>query len=208
MSTTTYSEKKYSDMRTQKEIFSEALRNIAIKYKNKAERRWDKSTNKVVKQGYHYIPQSNSCALQNLQIAKQNLKNKHRWYNFNHTFVDAGCGIGLICEFANQLGFLATGYDLDKENLNVAEQLGFKRYYTEFIKKDINKVNYGKFDVIYFYCPIKDTVSQRQFEEKVAKEMKVGAYVIPMGCGDVFRDNTISFTRLPNSVVYIKKKVK
>ncbi len=96
---------------------------------------------------------------------------------------------------ANQLGFDASGLDFKPEFVKQARELlkaySFDNRYNEdltwadkAVKKMVFRADattfdkYGNYDVIYFYRPIKDEVGQTLLETQVAKDAKVGAFVL------------------------------
>lgn len=120
-------------------------------------------------------------------------------------FLDIGCGIGNVVRTAQILGFNAEGLEYNKKIYEVAVRfLG----YSKAIKKGnmLTFKNYHKYDVLYYYQPINDSQVMRDFAKKLAKGMKVGAYVIPHGANP-FGDMK-SFKKIPSSGYYVYKKIK
>lgn len=97
------------------------------------------------------------------------------------TFLDIGCGIGNITQIANYIGFEAHGLEYNTRIYNIALKLT-SRYECTIIKGNMLKFErYHKYDVLYYYEPIGNGNLMIKFAEKLAREMKLGAYVIPQG---------------------------
>ena len=98
-------------------------------------------------------------------------------------FLDCGCGIGNIMILAQYLGFKSYGIEYEKENVELARKL-LKRVIDtkQVIHGDIMKYKYYKqYDVIYYYEPLQNREKRREFADKISKEAKRGAIVIPNG---------------------------
>ena len=99
-------------------------------------------------------------------------------------FLDCGCGIGNIMMIANSLGFKAYGIEYEKENVELARKLLRNTINPDeqVIYGDIMEYkHYKQYDVIYYYEPLKNHRKQRKFADKIAKDAKRGAFVIPNG---------------------------
>ena len=93
-------------------------------------------------------------------------------------FLDAGCGIGNIVLLAKVSGFDAYGIDINPDLIEIAGHL-LKYDQNNLDKQDIlsyNKYNY--FDVVYYYCPLQNSVMEKKFEAKVENDLKVGGIII------------------------------
>ena len=98
-------------------------------------------------------------------------------------FLDCGCGIGNIMVIAHHLGFKPYGIEYEKENVELARKLLRNAIRPkQVIHGDLMKYeNYKKYDVIYYYEPLKKNEKRRDFADKIAKDAKCGALVIPNG---------------------------
>ena len=138
-------------------------------------------TEKKDENSWNYIPNRDY-----LNLSKKLLLIKKSYKYKTPTFLDCGCGIGLISVFAEQHGFTSTGLEIQDKSIEIAKKISF----CKFIKKDILKYKkYGDYDVIYFYCPFninRKPNPQEIFEKIVADQMKIGAFVITINCGTVF----------------------
>lgn len=87
------------------------------------------------------------------------------------TFVDYGCGPGIIVEMAKQLGFTSTGIDIVPEYIEFARLgLGLK---DNIIQGDILKPKTFKpMDVVYFWLPLADEKLEEKFEKMAIKSCK------------------------------------
>ena len=99
-------------------------------------------------------------------------------------FLDCGCGIGNIMMLAGKVGFGPYGIEYEKENVELARKLLRNTIISskQVIHGDIMEYKYyNQYDVIYYYEPLQDHKKQRQFADKIAKDAKRGAFVIPNG---------------------------
>lgn len=101
-----------------------------------------------------------------------------------HKFLDIGCGIGNIVLLANILGFDAYGLEYKKEIYDIAKSLAGKNNIFKGNMATFEK--YSEYDVLYYYEPMCDGRAMEKFAIKLAKAMKVGAYVIPNGHARTF----------------------
>lgn len=126
---------------------------------------------------YPFIPKSVHVVLPQLIYAYDYLRKKYDRHNFS--FLDAGCGFGNIMMLAGGIGFDVCGLEFDPVTIEFAASIN--PYWKEIRQQDILTYNgYGKFDVIYYYCPFccrKET----EFEKRVENQMKVGAILIAYG---------------------------
>ena len=130
------------------------------------------------KDKYHLIPLNNEEFINDLERIKKVYKGGRQL-----TFLDAGCGIGVKVMIARYLGFKAKGIELNDKYLKIARLLLPPDSYcspirgSDITKADILKYKrYNKFDIIYYYSPL--IKLEKEFEEKVEDEAKVGAYII------------------------------
>jgi len=109
----------------------------------------------------------------------------------DYKFLDVGCGVGNIMKIAKNFFCTVNGIEIDKRNIDRAKML-FGDYYVKKIF-NINAFDfkdYNKYDVIYYYCPIKEHKIQRKLEKLIERKMKVGAYLIPISKQDnkIYKD--------------------
>lgn len=133
-------------------------------------------------------------------------------------FLDVGCGIGTTLLLANSF-FRAYGLEINKKLWKVANQFTAPRDWSEI--GGIYHINalkfneYHKFDVIYYYSPILNLELQQKLELKIEKDMKVGAYILPIMkrsdriITDIKYKKHFKRFRLKNtSAKYVFKKIK
>jgi 2-polyprenyl-3-methyl-5-hydroxy-6-metoxy-1,4-benzoquinol methylase len=148
---------------------------------------------------YHFIAHSVGCTIYQLRYARDRLK------DINYPlFVDAGCGIGWVVELANYMGFKSKGIEISINNVKVANKL-FNACYDsnmDVVEGDIFDHDFSKYDVIYYYCPIKDPELEIKFEHKVEKEMKVGSILIANTKRDesIIRNRRFKKLDYPNNI--------
>lgn len=91
-------------------------------------------------------------------------------------FLEIGCGIGTKVMLADVL-FEAHGFDVVEEYLELARRLGCKRVFQSDM---MLYENFSDFDLLYFYAGSKEVELQREFENRIHQQMKVGALLAPM----------------------------
>lgn len=118
-------------------------------------------------------------------------------------FLDIGCGMGNIIIIAKSVGLSVEGIERDKTTFRHATK----------IVGNIGKIHnanmltfkdYGKYDVLYYYVPIKDHVLMAKAANRIASQMKIGAIMIPMGFGHPFESSPMSFKTVPNIYAFEK----
>jgi len=108
---------------------------------------------------------------------------------YTKKFLDAGCGIGNILLIAKSLQLNVYGLEIHKPYIYYLkkESCVYDSSRKNIIETDILKYRgYGKYDIIYFYCPFQDARKEKRFELNVAKQMKVGAYLLPIMPGGTY----------------------
>jgi hypothetical protein len=135
------------------------------------------------KTGYPFIPNNTNHFLTQLLGLKKYICIKNNGYHPENgyipmlKFLDCGCGIGFTVLLAGIAGFDSHGIELNSKLIKVANVLNYPQ-------KTIKRANvltyaeYSEYDIIYFYCPLRNRKLEEKFEEKVEKDMKVGAYLI------------------------------
>jgi len=115
-----------------------------------------------------YIPLSIDVFYRSLNICKSNINNPRP------SFVDFGCGPGILVQIAKEMGFNAIGYEI---NGYLIDLLGYHR---DIINGDLSNQNLFKkeYDVVYFFQPFTDTTKEVEFEINAFKSTKVGGYMI------------------------------
>ena len=100
-----------------------------------------------------------------------------------NNFLDAGAGIGNIMAIANKtlLAKYCSGIEFNKQTFVVGQKfLGHSSKKCKLLFNDVMTYkSYNKFDIIYYYCPLKNYMLEFYFEEKVEDEMDVGSILIP-----------------------------
>lgn len=139
------------------------------------------------KKRWHYIPRNTDDFLRlylTLFEDKEFQKLlKKREYEFIK-FLDAGCGIGIICQLAyfyadlQGMSVQATGLEIDPDLLKTAKSM-FIGGAIDFHEQNILTYNsYADFNIIYYYQPIKEAALRQQFEIKIWEEARPGTYFI------------------------------
>lgn len=110
-------------------------------------------------------------------------------------FVDVGCGIGTKLLLARMAGFHVTGIEMTHNYVKVAKKLlshtghnnwQYNRYRStgrsyEIIEGDALIQDYSPYDVIYFYCPLKDYKMQEKLNLQIVRTARKGAIFISCG---------------------------
>lgn len=184
--------KKFENEERQKDVAIEVILSMINKYRYDDQRRLesyykknknpdcqypygDKDIDNHLLIRWNCIPTDLRAIMRDLHIIYQYLNQKRNIYT--PSFIDAGCGIGYVPLIAKKIGFGHTvGIDIEPENIKNAKEL---MYGPTFKIGDIFDEDYSKYDVIYYYCPIKVVEIQKKFELKVEREMKKGAILYP-----------------------------
>jgi SAM-dependent methyltransferase len=139
---------------------------------------------------YPFIPMQHTRLIETLVSLRERLRDMKSWSgnrkrSGKKLFLDAGCGPGNVMVTARAAGLCDAyhGIEFFDETFKKAQawlginERGNNTY--KLFQEDILKFNhYGKYDIIYFYCPFSDHRLQRRFEERLEDEMKVGAILI------------------------------
>jgi len=97
-------------------------------------------------------------------------------------FLDCGCGIGNIMYLAHTVNYEPTGIEYEAFVYKAAKKFLKGLSWCKLIRGDIlNYGSYHKYDVIYYYVPIQNGKLMKKFSDKVLRDMKVGAVLIPHG---------------------------
>jgi len=99
-----------------------------------------------------------------------------KYSNKDLSFFDVGCGSGQTLDFAKSLGFhKVSGLEIDKTLYEECLKNGF-----DVINENVitSKLDFLKnFDIIYFYCFIKEEDLQKKVLKNICNNMKVGAII-------------------------------
>ena len=112
-----------------------------------------------------------------LQVAKPRMKHSR--------FLDIGCGVGMKVQLASHVFSTAHGLEFDKGYFDVAERLrdATLSYGVDFFHGDALKFHdFGSYDVLYLYRPMKDIDKQTELEDRIAAGIKKDAVVIAHLC--------------------------
>jgi len=161
-------------------IFENITRNIESKFEGEVTCGQSEG---VLKGSYPFIPNNGLYRIiQTTKAIKLKLMygdtDENSWNKYPETFLDVGCGYGNIMALANFNGFKVSGIEIDKRLIDIGKTLwgkGFKFYNENAFKFK----KYKDFDVIYYYCPMRDVEKEKELEEIIERKMKKGAYLIP-----------------------------
>ena len=126
------------------------------------------------------------------------LKNKK--IKKNAYILDAGCGISPILLLLQALNYKHLyGYDNQPEyiqklkitQLNNNFQNPKGRLNLKVI--DLYKADYGKYDIIYMYMPIKNPTQYKDLQKQIITKMKPGAYLMDFYAGVPTNLNTCEY---------------
>ena len=159
---------------------------------------------------YPYVPLNRKELYNMLYATKEKLIEENTWshhgrdnWNTRPILLDVGCGIGTTLLIANALGFATRGIEYNKELVEVAKKL-VSLTYGEVGRIDhidaLEFKEYNKVDVIYYYCPIENSKLQCKLEDKIEKDMKKGAYLIPIMKQDNKIEKNKNFKHIPLEV--------
>ena len=90
-------------------------------------------------------------------------------------FVDVGCGIGSKLILAHNSWLSLVGIEIEPSYVEVARKLV---PFADIRCQDAMSVDYGEFDVVYFYCPFRDLKKQAALEAHIVNTAKSGAYIL------------------------------
>ena len=176
MPQTIYTEEEYNDLRKDSDI----MYSLANKFAGLVKREAGVNDQPYTEEQYGYIPTHPHNFAQALRVVKQDMRknNPKNYSNYGGTFLECGCGIGTILMVASsaEFGFEAHGIENNPKLVEVAKRL----IGTDRIREgDISIFpNYGKYDVIFYYCPYCTESKEKAFELFLEKNVKPGAYII------------------------------
>ena len=95
------------------------------------------------------------------------------------TFVDVGCGLGTKLVLARHTAGIryVVGIEKHPKYVRLAKKL-LRGSGAVIIKGDALDMDYGQYDIIYFYCPLRDHLKQQTLEARIIETMKPGAFVM------------------------------
>jgi len=155
----------------------------------------DEMRNRNREAGYHnFVPtRSVNGIVKTLISLKERIHKSTRDWN-PPKFLDAGCGAGNIMLLAQKVGYSTYGIEYNPETAKIAERLSGG----DVCIGDITTYyQYGQYDVIFYYVPIRDKIKMDTFCDTLAHQMRKGAYIIPTGYRGPFTDGEI-FKEVPD----------
>lgn len=124
-------------------------------------------------ESWSYVHWRTRDVIDQLQVARARFPENRR-----PRFLECGAGFGFVTEMARELGFAATGVEIDPRYLAWAEKL-FP--FARFIEGDLLTFDdWEEWDVVHYYAPFHDEHPDvaRTFEEKVEDRLKPGGVII------------------------------
>jgi SAM-dependent methyltransferase len=167
---------------------------------------------------YEFIPQSTHYLLELFTKLPKILNRQKSWYNnkydgYTTKFLDAGCGIGnvlLIAHFVAGFNF-CHGIEYFSETIEQAiKWLGvypgrYNDHGMKIIQDNILTFSdYSKYDVIYYYCPFTNHLKEKEFEERLENEARVGTAIIGLMKQSSLIRKDKRFRQLSIPTVYLK----
>jgi len=139
---------------------------------------------------YGFIP-NNPLIILNLLIEANKYLNNLYTNQINKEiqpkFLDVGCGMGNVMIIANALGFKTYGIEFDHKIVQLVKKLHNPQIKKGIIKDDITTyTNYSKYDIIYYYVPIKNGDIMQDCAKRIADQAKDNAIIIPCGFSYTF----------------------
>lgn len=127
---------------------------------------------------YSFIPFHNVGFILDLLKVMQH-HNKHHPSRRKLRFLDAGCGPGLKVVIAEAMGCMATGLEISPTLIKKGKELfSFNRRHPRLRQGDVRFHDYGEYDIIFFYAPLRSSTQEKIFEKRIWEQCRVGAYVI------------------------------
>lgn len=148
--------------------------------------------------GYQYCHTPINFFLEALNLIKKREKTL-----INKNFVDAGCGVGCLCEVARLNGLDAEGIELIPVLCDISKQIFPKIKIHNMNVMNFNK--YGEFDIIYYWLPFRNPELQQNFKLKIENEVRIGSYIViyeeeKQECGKDGRFISIDEDKIKNQV--------
>jgi len=142
-------------------------------------------TNPMLNESHQYYSTSVEFIVEALELI-----NKDAGGLSGKKFIDAGCGVGIICGIARECGLDSFGIEINPI-LNDASGTMFPE--VKFYNVDIMNFNeYSNFDIVFYFIPFQDRDIQLKFKKKIENDINIGSYIISF---DKYYDNTKSETK-------------
>ncbi len=166
-------EDELSEIDEEREIFFNIINRYIGYYTREAHR----ATQNRTSQEYPFIAMDTRQVFEQIAFVKKYLEELHGLIQDGQfSFVDVGCGTGNILLIAEQFLFDVFGLEKDDFPVSIAKGLiGDEKIYQEDIR---TYPDYGKYDVIYYFCPLSLGKQQRNLETYIEDAMKPGAILI------------------------------
>lgn len=129
---------------------------------------------------WNYVPFSNTTFIDYLNIAVKHWQSELRNLKLplnNCKFVDCGAGIGVKPLIASAFGLDAYGVEISEDLVKRCKKIN-KRIVKNIIQQDVLEHDYGKYHIIYFYCPLRNPKLQAEFEKRILDTCKKNAIII------------------------------
>jgi SAM-dependent methyltransferase len=121
--------------------------------------------------GFEYIPFGWDELVEPLRTIREAYKKLEKY----PSFLDVGCGPGIICLLARAMNFDSFGIEYVSKTAKIAKMFGNRIFNEDALKFD----KYEKFDVIYYYSPLCNDLLEIEMEKRIEDQMKVGAWILP-----------------------------
>lgn len=166
-------EEELSEIDEEREIFF----NIINRYLGFYTREAHRITQNKTSQEYPFIAMDTRQVFEQISFVKNYLQEQHGpIQDGQFSFVDVGCGTGNILLIAEQFLFDVYGLEIDDFPVSIAKGLiGDEKIFQEDIR---TYSGYGKYDVVYYFCPLSLGEQQRNLEIFIEDTMKPGAILI------------------------------
>ena len=121
-------------------------------------------------EGYEMIPFSADAFSDQIE----RIRCEYPEYKYDISFIDVGAGAGFRVLQARSMGLKATGIEYDLSYVKLAKKL----FNIDLIHGDAFEHGYGKYDIVYFYCPIAKVQKEIQLEKHILKTVRSGTFII------------------------------
>ena len=121
-------------------------------------------------------------------------------------FLDIGCGVGTKVVLAERW-FSAFGLEINPGYARIARKVFNSSWGHRIIRGNaLTFKRYAEFDILYFYCPLRNGSMEKAFEQRLAREAKPGAIVIACNsqCNDWWAKDS-GFKLVAHSCIYQKQ---
>jgi SAM-dependent methyltransferase len=96
-------------------------------------------------------------------------------------FLDVGCGVGNVMALAESFDLRVYGLQYDPRLIELAAYPKYQRGMESgwiFQEDALKYKDYGKYDILYYYCPIADREKERELERRIEEQMQLKALLI------------------------------